>query len=157
MKRITLLLLCLLVWLPLSLEPATAADQKDELTFSANYVRPENTGSTLTASLEYGAAFGKILVGPAISIVDGPGFDKTLVGAIGEWNLGSDEVCAFLGARALYDTDAEDGEDDIQVTARAGVKMFFGRGLARFEAARVTSGFGENTDLVITAGAGIRF
>lgn len=135
-----------------------ARAQNDEATFSFSHVKPEDSGSITTFTGQYGIAVGQFRLGPAISLIDGPGYDSTLVGAIAEVNFGKKAVAFSLGARILYDNDAEEGYDDIQTTALAAFKFFMGdRAFARFEGGQIVSGFGENSDLTVTGGFGVRF
>jgi hypothetical protein len=151
-------LLVLVVLAVLAIAPAAAADDKGEMTFAFNYVKPETGGSTFAGSLEYGFPVGPFLFGPAVSLIDAPGYDSTLAGGLAEINLGSDEIAVFFGARALYDLDAPEDVEDVQWTARAGIKLFVGdRGLVRFEANKVVDGFGESSDINVSVGAGLRF
>lgn len=152
----SLIALCALLCL-ISLTPALAGE--NELTFSGSYVRHENDDSAWAASGEYGIAAGHLRLGPAFAITEGEGQvnDRLLAGGIAHLNLGDEEGGLFVGARGLYDFDAEEGTDDYQVSVRAGLNMFKGRALFRAYLEQVVAGFEETGDLTANAGFGLRF
>lgn len=130
----------------------------NELTFSGSYVRHDNKDSAWAASGEYGIAVGHLRLGPAFVVTEGEteASDRLLAGGIAELNF--DKAGGlFVGARGLYDFDAEEGADDYQVAARAGLKFFTGQAIFRFYLEQVVSGFEETGDLTANAGFGLKF
>lgn len=132
---------------------------ENELSFSGAYVRHENKDSAWSATGEYGIAAGALRLGPAFRVTEGEGQvnDRLIVGGIAELNFGDHEGGPFVGILGLYDTDAADGFDEHQISARAGIKHWTNSAGFKFFLEKVVDGFEETGDLTAQAGFLLRF
>jgi hypothetical protein len=139
-----------------------AAPAKDELTFSASLVNPNNGTTVWSGTGEYliGVA-GTLLVGPSVTLFDLGPVQGGSVGVTGEFGVGKTSGL-FVGAALKKLTgDAADAAD-YTGEARAGIKFGGERGFAKLYLSQVWSqaGSGEiskpdGTSFV--AGLGLRF
>ena len=92
---------------------AQAGPVNGELTFSAAAFKPNDGGTSWSATGEYliPLAGGPLLFGPSVSIFDGPGFDGGEFGVAGEVNFGKKCGPGFGGALHRPFGDAADSAD----------------------------------------------
>jgi hypothetical protein len=160
MKSLTTLLLCLIVFLPLSLEPALAGG-KDEITLSGTYVNPDAGATAWAFTGEYLIAAGPFVIGPSFSIFDGGEVDGNALGLAGELNLTGLSGLFVGGAAHRLGGDAGDVAD-YTYEARAGFKFGDGNGFCKVYVAKTWTDTGEG-DLVApdgvtgVLGVGLRF
>ena len=162
MKSVILAVLCLIAFLPLSLDPAMAAG-KDELTLSGTYVNPDAGPTAWAANAEYLIGVGDYFVlGPSFSLFDaGGGTDGNAFGVAGELNLTGLSGLFVGGAAHKLGGDAADVAD-YTYEARAGFKLGDGAGYFKIYLAKTWTDTGEGAlvapdALTGVVGLGLRF